>query len=191
METIAGKAIYSLGLCGVLFLAGCIGPGDAWVVKPRLNIEGRVVDKDGKGIANQELDLIVPQIYCDRATALRDASAPLSELKHPMAATVKTDHNGCFTHEFPEWERFEPSVVFFVAAIPFNTGIFMIVRESRENGNAYLMRVVGGRVKTYSLVGPVDDRREFRKSDETKALSASTKRDKKRERDIRFTLVQE
>jgi len=191
METMARKAILSLGLCGVLFVAGCIGPGDAWVAKPRLNIEGRVVDKDGKGIANQELDLIVPQIYCDRATALRDVSAPLSELKHAMAATVKTDQNGCFTHGFPEWERFEPSVAVFVAAIPFNTGIFMIVKENRENGKAYLMRVVGGRAKTYSLVGPADDRPEFRTSDETKTLSASTNRCKKRERDVRFTLVQE
>jgi len=191
MQMMARRAIHSLGLCGVLFVAGCIGPGDSWVAKPRLNIEGRVIDKDGKGIANQELDLIVPQIYCDRTTALQEASIPLSEWKRPMAATVKTDQNGRFTHEFPEWERFEPSAALFVVAIPFNSGIFMIVRENRENGKAYLMRVVGGRVKTYSLVGPVDDRLEFRKSDETKALSASTQRGKKRERVIRITLVQE
>lgn len=148
-------------LCGV---GGC-GPGDIMVESPPLHIEGKVVDKDGRGVAGETI-----KISMMRRTSLED--------KGQDVATVSTAQDGSYVADFPEclWNHPVAVVGPFTIGAGAAEDLALYVLVGTEEPVEYSLIGHGEKVTVREVVRQADGQVDKKKLDNPDAFVAELER---------------
>lgn len=178
------RLVIMAGVYCAIFLSGCVVEAYRIEVMPPLNVAGRIVDKSGEGIAQQEVKLFVPESNVINVCRYEKDCSP------DMTAVEITDGDGLFFHHFPKWTKRASGTHIFIPLKPPNYKHFQIAVEDNSAGQTYVLWVRKRKVDALRLTSPSEPDPQLKESDKTSAIEATVQK-KRREWTVQFTLMRE